>query len=443
MNPSLVERIRQNNPWLFGGEPVGVSPPSRRPEPWIERGQVEVARLLEPGKAHLVIGPRQAGKSSLVWSVLRGLERPLCLNMEEAALRAWCDSPSGFLEDLASLGTAGSAVDALFLEEVQWLDNAALFVKGLVDRGAGFPILVTGSSSFHLLDRTRESLAGRATRHLLLPLSLSEAAPVAGLPPAVAASQRRRAVRRQLRLGGYPEVWIGARPEKTLGDLVQAFVLRDASDLFSVERLDAYHDVMLLAARQVANLVNVSEYAAVASVAANTVARYLELLEQAHVLRRLAPFAAGKRREITGARKVFFLDNGLRNAVLGRLSDPVEGAADLGPLVENWVFAELAKTLPWMQSIRYWRTLGGAEVDFVIDAPGGLLGIEVKASALTRPKLSRSSRSFVEAYAPREFWVLNDEIEADDRHGDTRLRWVPLHRLPEALGEWKVEAGPG
>jgi len=434
----LIERVRQNNPWLFGGEPVGASPPSRQPEPWIDRRQVELGRLCEPGKAHLVIGPRQAGKSSLLWSLLRSRQRPLYLNMEEVALRSWCDSPSAFMAELAALGPA---VDAVFLEEVQWLDNAAVFIKGLVDRRPNFPILVTGSSSFHLLDRTRESLAGRATRHLLLPLSLAEVSPVDWSAPAVADSERRRAVKRQLRLGGYPEVWTGTAPERTLGDLVQAFVLRDASDLFSVERLDAYHDVMRLAARQVGNLINLSEYATITSISVNTVAKYLELLEQAHVLRRLAPFAGGKRREMTGARKVFFLDNGLRNAVLGRLSNPVEDAIDLGPLVENWVLAELAKALPWMQSIRHWRTLGGAEVDFVIEAPGGLLGIEVKASPLVRLALSRSSRSFIDAYAPQQFWVLNDELEAEARHRNTRARWLPLVRLPEALGDWMTEVG--
>ena len=154
------------------------------------------------------------------------------------------------------------------------------------------------------------------------------------------------------------------------------------------------------AGRRAGALVNLSELASIAGVSVNTVSRYLSLMEEAHVLRLVPSFSGGKRREVSSARKVFFLDNGLRNAVLGRVSQPPEDAADRGKLLENWVFSELAKEIPWTQPIRYWRSLSGAEVDFVIDAPATRLGIEVKAAPLRRPRLARSSRSFIQAYEP-------------------------------------------
>lgn len=434
MDTRTVERIRQTNPWLFGRGRVLDAPPARGPQPWLERLHIDSQRLREPGLAHLVVGPRQVGKSSLVWSVLRDMDRPLFLNMEEARLRDWCESPAQVLDDIGALG---EPPDALFFEEAQWMAEAGLFLKGLVDSRPPFPVVVTGSASFHLHARTRESLAGRATRHLLLPFSLLEVVP--GPVPGGAVGldvARRDALLRMLRVGGYPEAWLSVEPALVLGDLLEAFVLRDASDLFRVDRLDAYQSVLSLCARQVGNLVNTAELASACGVSAPTVTRYLSLMEEAHVIRLLPAFARGKRREVTSARKVYFLDNGLRNATLGRVDRPVEPGEERGTLLENLVFAELAKELPWRQTIHYWRSLSGAEVDFVVELPQGLLAIEVKSGGMRRPKLTRSARSFVEAYEPRELWVLNDDFEAEERLGATRVRWQPAHRLPDLLADW-------
>ena len=437
VNASLLERIRQTNPWLFGGEPVGRSLPSRAPSPWIGRRQVVPGDFEPHGRAHLVVGPRQAGKSSICWSFLRGVARPLYLNMEEPQIREWCRSPTQFMNELHELG----ALDALFFEESQWLPNATLFIKGVVDQGPECPLLVTGSASFHLRARARESLAGRATRRTLLPLGLGEVVPGDGdMPPAVLELARRDAIERAVRIGGYPEVWNSRSPEKLLGHLLQAYVLRDASDLFQVERLEAYQKLLRLCARQVGDLVNQTELASAVGVAVGTVSRYLALMEEMHVVRLLPAFAGGKRREVTSARKVFFVDNGLRNAVLGRLSVPPEHAADRGKLFENWVFSELGKEVPWTLPIRYWRSLSGAEVDFVVDSPDSLLGVEVKAGELARPRLARSSRSFIEAYRPRHFWVLSQSFEGADSIDGTTVEWVPFHRLPERLCAWREEA---
>ena len=410
--------------------------PSILPGAYIERRQADPQALLEPGRAHLLVGPRQAGKSTLIWRELGAVARRrqgriLFLNIEEHALRAWCHSPAGFLADLHELELVP---DFLFLDEVQWLDNAALFIKGLIDLQPPFPVLVTGSSSFHLHDRMRESLAGRATHHQLLPLSLAEVCPAhAG---AVGDLSRRDALRRHLVVGGYPRAWLADNPASVLGELVQAFVLRDASDLFAVERLDAFQQLLQLCARQVGNLVNIAEFASLTGIAAGTVARYLTLMEEALLLRLVPAFSGGRRREVTSARKVFFVDNGLRLSMLGKVGEQAAFAADRGALYENWVFSELIKYLPWLQAVRYWRSLSGAEVDFVIDGPAGLLGIEVKAAALRRPRLSRSSRSFIASYHPGSFWVLNSELHQQQELDGTMVYWACFHDLPELVARW-------
>lgn len=431
MDRALVQRLRMMNPWLTGSK-VERAPVAARPARWIPRTQVDIDGFSGKGKAHLLVGPRQAGKSTLAWEFVRAHTRPLLVNCEEPLVRPWCRSAAGFLADLPSLVTGGP--DVLFVEEVQWLDEAGLFIKGLVDHRPDFPIVVTGSASFHLRSRHRESLAGRATRHVLLPFSLAEVAPAIDQAPAMLWLERLEALDRMLRVGGYPEAWLSEAPEVILGELLSAFVIRDASDLFAVERPDAYRRLLQLCAEQVGNLVNVAGCAEVCGVNAGTVVRYLDLMEESHVVRLLPAFSGGRRREIKTARKLYFCDNGLRNAVLGRAASPVD--VEKGALTENWVFTELAKALPWEQGIHYWRSRSAAEVDFVVPRHDRVLGIEVKAGGMRRPKLSRSCRSFIEAYEPGELWVLSKELEHEGLLGSTRVRWLRLTDLPEHVKAW-------
>ena len=391
-----------------------------------------LASLLEDTRrAHLVIGPRQAGKSTLLWSLLSEAPGVLYLDCEQRLVRSWCSSAPLFLDGARDLLAPGGV---LFLDEAQWLEEAGLFLKGLVDRRPGWAIIATGSSPFHLLARTRESLAGRATRHRVWPLSLEE---VGTLPPGAAPgllpSVRREALDRLLVRGGYPEAWTEQDPAPVLLDLVEAFVLRDASDRFRIERPDALRLLLELAARQVGDLVNLSEWASILGVSASTVAAYLALLEETHVLVRVRPFIGGKRAELTRTPKVYFLDNGLRNQLAGGLA-PLSSRADVGKLLENLTFSELHKRYPEPGAVRYWRTRNGAEVDFVLERPsGGLLGLEVKASRGTQGRIPRSVRSFVAAYAPDRVLIVHRGVDHAVRLGDTEVRWVPAELLPEAL----------
>jgi predicted AAA+ superfamily ATPase len=164
--------------------------------------------------------------------------------------------------------------------------------------------------------------------------------------------------------------------------------------------------------------------------------RYLDLLEECHLVRRVPPFAAGRRLEVTHRPKVLFCDCGLRN-LLVRSMAPFPERPDAGALFENWVGAELLKGLDPLHPLdvlRTWRSSSGAEVDWVLDRPDGLVAVEVKAAALRRPQLSRSARSFIAAYSPRDFWVVNLDLCAEEQLGGTRVHWVgPEGLLPGGI----------
>jgi|CXWL01.1.fsa_nt_gi predicted AAA+ superfamily ATPase len=434
MTPELRALLEQTNPWL--GDPSAAQLAARRrlPESLLARTAApELATALKDHRrAHLLIGPRQAGKSTLVWSLLADQPQPLLfLNCEEPLIRQWCTSPALFARDLEEWLPADGV---LFLEEAQWLDEAGLFLKGLVDARTGRRIVVTGSASYHLMARTRESLAGRATRHSLWPLSLREVVPeLPQASPAAFRRSRREVMERQLVLGGYPEAWTSRQPEMVLQELLTAFVLRDASDRFRIERPDAFRLLLRLLAGQVGDVASFSEWSRILGIAASTVSEYVALLEETHLVRLVRPFVGGKRAELTQAPRLYLLDNGLRNLLAGGLA-PIEERPDLGKLFENWVATELLKRYPAPGAVRYWRTSGGAEMDFVLEpTPGVLVGIEVKARTGKSLRMTRSMHSFIEAYQPHSLLLVHRGEPERQKVGATEVVAVPAELLPEAL----------
>jgi len=425
MDPQLRRLLLAENPWLRGEDLLGwirrFLPPSYLPRR---------LRLVADHRVVLVVGPRQAGKTTLIWKTLEEAAEPvLYVNCEEPALRDWLSSPAAFLADVAE---HADAARALFFEEVQRLPEAGLFLKGLVDRRTGLKIYATGSSSFDLEAATRESLAGRAQRHLLLPLSLAEAGAALSGGSLAREEGLSRLVERMMVYGGYPTVLTSSDPRRELASLVEAFVVRDASDRFRIRHTAALRKILELAASQIGNLANLSEWAALSNVSNDTVADYCRLLEETHVLRLVRPFVGGKRAEITSARKVFLLDNGIRNQLFGGFQPALE-RPDRGALLENLVFTELAKTVhPLLDGLYTWRSKSGAEVDFVVEHQGRLLACEVKAGD-SRGTLSRSAHSFLEAYQPEQLLIVNRNSRPAIQEGTTLVRYLRVEELAGAV----------
>lgn len=421
------------NPWVINPEKASELINRFLPREYVHR-EIEYTPV-RTNRALLVVGPRQSGKSTLAWYLLRQFVPDiLFLNMEDPLLRTGCGSPVDLAEHLHE---NYPFIKALFIDEIQHIEEAGLFVKGLVDVRLDIPILVTGSSSFHLTSRTRESLAGRATRQRLLPFSLTELRSHANPPsPAAARHICEQILAHQLILGSYPAIYLAAEEtEKVmlLNDLVEALILRDASDLFRIKRVDAFRKILTLLAGQLGNLVNLSELASICNVNVGTINAYIEILEESHIVKKIRPFAGGKRREITGATKVFFIDNGIRNQLLNNFSRDLELRTDSGQLLENWALTEICKALPLQSSLNFWRSKAGAEVDFVIGHAGDIYGLEVKFSSLKQAKLSKSARSFMEAYTPRKFAVLNMALEQAIKVEHTDASFIIPYGLPQWL----------
>jgi predicted AAA+ superfamily ATPase len=433
MDRNLQIILLRDNPWLTDPEHLQRWLGERLPEIFYPRLVAERAqpRWHEVGRAHLVIGPRQSGKTTLIWSYLSSRGMPaMMIDCEQQLVRGWCCSAPLFLDDLENL--VKQPVILVF-DEVQHLDEAGLFFKGLIDRSYGAPILATGSSSYHLGARTRESLAGRATRTRLLPFSLEEVCQdLDSEPELIRSRQIAKRFARHIIVGGYPEVWLSPHPEVLLTDMVEAVILRDASDLHKIRRPDAFRRLLRLAASQAGSLVNLSEWASILGISRDTVSSYLEILEESHIVAVMPPYAGGRRAELTCTPKVYFVDSGIRNQLALDLR-PLEDRADLGPLLENWVLTELWKALPDGATLHFWRSSSGAEVDFVVAGGDQLVAVEVKARGLGRPTLPRAARSFIDAYRPSTFLLVNLTLEHQEKVDNTQVQWMTPARVAKVV----------
>jgi predicted AAA+ superfamily ATPase len=427
MDNSLLTVLKVHNPWLAKPYRQGEILAGSLPDPFLARRE----RLeLEEGRVLLVAGPRQAGKTTWIKQALFGQKDPvLVLHAEEPLVRGLCRSPALALDALEAVLEEKTV---LVFEEIQHLADGPLFLKGLCDLSPRRRIVATGSSSFQFGAKTRESLAGRARRVLLYPFSLEEAA--AAMPgdalPALVEEEISGIWEKLLVTGGYPGPWFDSDPEAAVTRLAESIVLRDASDFFTIEHPAAFRKLLELSAADVGNLVNLSAWASAAQVSRTAARRYLDIAAEAQVLRLVPPFAGGKRAEITGRPKVYFIDNGLRNALFGGFG-PSQKRADRGALWENAVYSELLKRTGLLAQVAYWRTKNGGEVDFVINRSGELTAVEVKAAALNRPSLSRAARSFLSAYRPKRLGVINASLRLD-----LKAEGVPvLFRRPWEIGE--------
>ena len=427
MDQNVLTTLLMYNPWIENPEVWKDSIDQYMPQafgnPYIFRFADRSKTWPRSRKVNLVVGPRQCGKSTLIWHTISTTQeaKSVYINANELCFRQWCTSPAMFWSDLKKIIPQP---EVLFFEEVQYLENAGLFLKGLSDLQLNITIFATGSSSFHLRDKIRESMAGRAERLLLFPFALKEwAGDRNKYPIAIYEKEVLDKFNRMVVFGSYPEVCFSDRPDMVLNSLVESFVIRDASDIFHIKYPSKFRKLLLLMASQIGNLVNFSNWASICGLDIKTTESYANILEESHIIKLLPPYVGGKRAEIKSAPKIFFIDNGIRNLMVHQFNE-FEMRADKGILFENWLFSELIKNSAFNDILYFWRSKGGAEVDFVRQKGNKLEGFEAKATHIRHPKLSRSARSFIAAYSPDYFYVVNLSLNYQTRVDNTDVKWV-------------------
>lgn len=360
---------------------------------------IDALHAPEP-KVVLVFGPRRVGKTTLLRDVAQTLGgRQLFLNAD------FVDDAALLRPERAALARLSGGLDALFIDEAQQVPEIGRVLKLLHDTYPRLRVVASGSASFDLRERTGEPLTGRQHVFDLFPLSLVET----GVDvTAVGASIEHAMV-----FGSYPEVFLTPNPDDKsalLRSLAAEYLLKDILAVTGVDRTRVL-ELLRLLAFQIGSEVSYGELSRSSQLDIKTVTRYIDLLEHAFVVFRLGAFSRNLRKEIRKSRKIYFLDLGIRNALLNRF-DPPGLRDDVGGLWENYLVVERRKRNSYLRSpvqSWFWRTYDRQEIDYVEQEGDTLAAYEFKWTA--RGPV-RAPVAWREAYPTAQFHRIGrDEAE--------------------------------
>lgn len=342
---------------------------------------------MDDRKAIVVLGPRQTGKTTLIETLLKGRESVLVLNCDDPEVRGRLDRIT-----LAGWRDLLGASKVVFIDEAQRIPDIGVKLKLVTDGLKSVKLLVSGSSALELANEISEPLTGRKWEYLLYPISWSEwSAHVGGF-------EAERGLDQRLVLGMYPEVLMRpADARELLRELAGSYLYRDLLGHRGIRRPELLDQLLRALALQLGSEVSLNELAQLLRVDKATVARYIDLLEKAFIIFRLGPFKRNLRNEVATTRKIYFVDNGIRNAIIGNL-DPFPLRTDQGALWENFLISERCKTLAyrgWWGRSYFWRTVQQQEIDLVEEEGSDLRAYEFK---LNRPEKGRIPLTFIRAY---------------------------------------------
>lgn len=342
-----------------------------------------IVRQVFRGQVLIIQGPRQVGKTTLALDIAKSLKR------KESVCVFNCDDPDhrALLENkgLEVLKNTIGLARVVFIDEGQKLSTIGQTLKLLADYyKKKLQVIVTGSSTIHLLDKTQESLTGRKKVYTLYPVSLEEI------------SKGKEIAQKKLEpfliYGCYPEV-VTARNKSqkvdVLKELKTSYLYRDVFDYQGMKNADVFSNLVKALAHQIGHEVSYRELSNLLKVSYATVERYVHILEQSFIVFHLPVYTRNKRRELSKLRKIYFYDVGIRNSVINNFN-PLNKRDDLGALWENFMVVERMKYREYhrIEANQYfWRTYDGSEVDLVEEREGRLYGYEFKWKPREYPRV--------------------------------------------------------
>ena len=358
--------------------------------------QKELERSYNRRKVITILGPRQVGKSTLLAELSAAGTRVRILNCDnEDDRRLLLDKTSTELKSLVE------PHDFFLIDEAQRVKNIGLTLKMIGDLHLDTHVIVTGSSSFDLADEINEPATGRLIEFNLFPLSLPE------LAESTSQIEEQRMLETRMIYGLYPEVV--TTPEyarDTLMNLTNNYLYRDALAYQGLRKPDALMKLVRALALQVGSEVSYNELALTVGIDKITIENYINLLEKCFIVFRLNSFSRNARNEIRKGKKIYFVDNGVRNAVLSNFA-PLELRNDTGMLWENLMISERVKRNAYCKNyaqLYFWRTHDQKEIDLIEDKDGQLTAYEFKWNERRRTVMPKS---FAQIYPNSDFHVIN------------------------------------
>jgi len=348
----------------------------------------QIIKKLNKGKAHVVIGPRRVGKTTLLHEIAsKHFGSYLFLDGDDYETREILPKANS-----AQIKAMIGKNKLVFIDEAQRIKNVGIAAKIIIDQFPKTKIFISGSSALEINSSISEPLTGRKWLYHLYPISFSEFEDKVGyLKSAQQLSHR-------LIFGMYPDVLNNPQDEREiLRELCNSYLYKDVLALGAIKKPDILEKLLRALAFQIGNMVSYNELSSLVGADKNTVVSYIDLLEKAFVIFSLPCFSKNLRNEIKKSKKIYFYDNGVRNAVINDFSN-FDLRQDKGALWENFLISERKKFLEYRRldhNSYFWRTTAQQEVDYVEEYDGKIFGYEFKWKA---GKSKSYGRSFVKKY---------------------------------------------
>lgn len=360
----------------------------------------EFQRKVRPNKVLLLMGARRVGKTKLIESFLKNVdkEKVLLLNGEDVL-----DANLLKERSVSNYKRLLNGIEYLVIDEAQHIPEIGLNLKLMVDTIEGIKIIATGSSTFDLSQSIGEPLVGRKNTLELFPLSQIEFNEFENYKQTIENLEQR------LLFGGYPELeqysdW--NEKEEYLYEIVNSYLLKDILIYDGIKNSAKIYDLLKLIAFQVGKEVSIQELGNQLQISKNTVERYLDLLSKVFVVYKLNGFSKNLRKEVTKSSRWYFYDNGIRNALIQNFNR-LDQRTDVGELWENYIAAERIKKQHY-QKIKvqnyFWRTYDQQELDWLEEKTEQIHGYEFKWNPKKNPK---PPTAFSKAYPEAVYGVIN------------------------------------
>ena len=354
------------------------------------------------GKIVVLAGARQVGKTTLLKQILRNKEGVLWLNGDEMQVQNLFNNASAD-RLLSEFGNNKIVI----LDEAQRIKDIGLRLKLIADADCDIQMIATGSSAFELANKVNEPLTGRKWEYQMFPLSFGEMVAHHGK------MKEMRMLPKRIVYGYYPEVVTNEGNEiEILKLLTDAYLYKDILSWENIKHPDKLQTLLRALAYQVGSQVSFNELGQMCSLDSKTVERYITLLEQCYIIFRLPSFSRNLRHELKASRKIFFYDNGIRNALIADYTAP-EIRQDIGALWENFVVSERIKCNEYYRrwvNRYFWRTTQQQEIDYLEEGGGKLHAYEIKWNPRKKATITKT---FMDAYPDTGFKVITPENIAE------------------------------
>lgn len=350
-------------------------------------------------KVIVIVGPRQVGKTTLLQLIADpSKKRKLFLNCDEPDIRRKLDLPTS-----TQLKVLVGDAELVFIDEAQRVRDIGITLKLLIDSIPEKQIIVTGSSALELSNSITEPLTGRKFEYKLFPFSFAELCKDRGF------LEERRLLEHRMIYGMYPDVVNNPGNEREiLANLASSYLYKDIFEFQDIRKPEIIEKLLQALALQIGNEIPFNELSQLLGVDSATVQRYIDLLEKSYIIFHLRSYSHNVRNELKKGRKIYFYDNGIRNALISNLN-PIALRNDVGALWENFLLSERMKYNQYSQNFAncyFWRTTQQQEIDFIEDNNDLLSCFEFKWSPT---KKAYFPATFSSNYANSSFKVINPE----------------------------------